>query len=61
MSLSLRVFSFVLIAFYFIVIYKLLKKRRFALKYSLLWLLAGMVMTIIAIWPEVLVRTTRTL
>lgn len=55
MALSLRVFTFVLITVYFIVIFKLLKRKKFALKYSLLWLFAGIVMLIVAIWPEILI------
>lgn len=56
MDLSLRVFAFVLLAVYYIVIFKLLKGKKFALKYSLLWLFAGMVMFIVAIWPQILVK-----
>ena len=56
MSTSLRIFALVLIAIYFVVIFRLLKKKKFALKYSLLWLLAGILMLIIVIWPGVLFR-----
>ena len=55
MSTSLRIFALVLIAIYFVVIVRLLKKKKFALKYSLLWFLAGILMLIVVIWPGVLV------
>ena len=55
MSTSLRIFALVLITIYFVVIFRLLKKQKFALKYSLLWFLAGILMLIIVIWPDVLV------
>ena len=55
MSTSLRIFALVLIAIYFVVIFRLLKKKKFELKYSLLWFLAGILMLIVVIWPNVLV------
>jgi len=55
MSTSLRIFALVLITIYFVVILRLLKKKKFALKYSLLWFLAGILMLVVVIWPEVLV------
>jgi len=54
MSTSLRIFALVLIAIYFVVIFGLLKKKKFALKYSLLWFLAGILMLIVVVWPNVL-------
>lgn len=55
MSTSLRIFALVLITIYFVVIIRLLKKKKFALKYSLLWFLAGILMLVVVIWPDVLV------
>lgn len=54
MTTSLRIFALILIITYFLVIIKLLIKRKFALKYSLLWLFSGGVMLIIALWPNIL-------
>lgn len=54
MSTSLRIFALLLIIIYFLLIFRLLKKKKFALKYSLLWLLAGIVMLIVIIWPGIL-------
>lgn len=39
---------------YFVLILLLLKKREISLKYTLLWLAAGMFMGILVIWPEAL-------
>lgn len=55
MSTSLRIFALVLIAIYFVIIVSLLKRKKFALKYSLLWFLAGILMLIVVIWTDVLV------
>ncbi len=55
MSTSLRIFALILITIYFVVIFRLLKKKKFALQYSLLWFLAGILMLIVVIWPDVLV------
>lgn len=55
MSVAVRIFALVLITIYFVVIIRLLKKKKFALKYSLLWFLAGILMLIVVIWPDVLV------
>ena len=55
MSTAVRIFALVLITFYFVLIISLLKKQKFALKYSLLWFLAGILMLIVVIWPGVLV------
>ena len=55
MSTSLRIFALVLITIYFVVIIRLLKKKKFALKYSLLWFLAGILMLVVVIWPNVLI------
>lgn len=54
MSTSVRVFALVLIVVYFIVILRLLKKSKFVLKYSLLWLFAGVVMLGLIIWPGIM-------
>ena len=55
MSTTLRIFALVLITIYFVVILRLLKKKKFALKYSLLWFLAVILMLVVVIWPEMLV------
>lgn len=54
MSTSVRIFALVLITVYFVVIFSLLRKKKFALKYSLLWFFAVILMLIVVIWPDVL-------
>lgn len=51
----LRIFAAILVIIYFVVIFGLLKKRKLALRYSLLWLFSGIVMLMIIIWPQILV------
>lgn len=46
---------------YFIIILYYLKKRMLDLKYTLLWLVAGLVMGIMVFFPELLVRFVRIL
>ena len=44
---------------YFAALGLLLKKNRLLLKYSLLWIFAGVVMLLFAIWPSLLDRISR--
>lgn len=39
---------------YFVVVLMFLKKKELALKYTLLWLAAGVVLGIMVIWPQIL-------
>lgn len=39
---------------YFVVVVYLLKRRRIDLKYTLIWLLAGICMAVLLIWPDLL-------
>lgn len=51
---NLRVTLIIAVCCYFILILLFLKKRSLELKYTLLWLLAGVVMGIFVIWPKLL-------
>ena len=53
---TLRFFLIAAVLCYFIIILYFLKQRALNLKYTLLWLLAGAVMGIFVIFPELLVR-----
>ncbi len=44
------------IALYFAAIFYLLHKKTLALKYTLMWILAGLVMAVIAVFPGILTR-----
>ena len=51
---TLRVSLICIVISYFVLILILLKKRSISLKYTLLWLLAGVFMGIMVIWPQTL-------
>lgn len=51
---SLRILLIVGIILYFIALYRLLKKRRFILKYALLWIILGVCLLILTIVPGLL-------
>lgn len=54
MSTHLRIVICIAIFIYFIKLLRLIKQRRVMLKYTLLWLLAGVVMIFLVISPELL-------
>lgn len=53
-SMSLRVFLSIALIFYFVIIIALLKKKSLSLKYTLLWIFAGMIMVVLVIIPQIL-------
>ncbi|MCM1251797.1 MAG: DUF2304 domain-containing protein [Clostridium sp.] len=53
---TLRVTLIIAVICYFIIILYFLKQRALNLKYTLLWLLAGAVMGMLVIFPELLIR-----
>lgn len=54
LPIVLRVILMIAVVCYFVIILILLKRKSLELKYTLLWLFAGMVMGIILIFPEIL-------
>lgn len=54
MSNTLRVVLIIGIIIYFMIVLRLLKSKRLTLKYSLLWLLMGVVMAALVIFPQLL-------
>lgn len=52
--ITLRIVLIVAVISYFIIILMFLKKKALALKYTLLWLAAGVVLGIMVIWPNTL-------
>jgi hypothetical protein len=56
---NLRVVLIVLVISYFIVILYFLKQKALNLKYTLLWLVAGFVMGILVVVPELLTKIIR--
>ena len=55
MTVSLKIFAVIIVAIYFAVVIRLLRNRKFLLKYSLLWLFAGIVMFVTILKPEIIV------
>lgn len=54
MSITLRIFILIGIVFYFVLIFHFLRKKELALKYTLLWLAAGLIMLVFDLFPMLL-------
>lgn len=52
----LQISALVGIALYFAAIFYLLRKKTLALKYTLMWILAGLLMAVMAVFPGILTR-----
>lgn len=53
---NLRIVLIIGVIAYFIIILMFLKRKELSLKYSLLWLLAGVILGVMVVWPELLSR-----
>lgn len=53
-SKTLQIMMLIAVALYFIIVLFLLKKRSLNLKYTLLWLLSGGIMLLLAVFPQIL-------
>ena len=51
---TLRLVLIIGVVSYFVIILMFLKKRALSLKYTLLWIMAGVVLGIMVIWPTLL-------
>ena len=56
---TLRVVLIVAVIVYFIMILIFLKNKTLELRYTLLWMFAGMILAVLVIWPELLSRLVR--
>ena len=54
MSITLRIFILIGIIFYFVLIFHFLRKKELALKYTLLWMAAGVIMLFFDLFPTLL-------
>lgn len=54
-STNLRIVLVFAVVLYFILILHFLKKKTISLKYTLMWLVAGVVMALLVIWPRLLI------
>ena len=60
MSKTLQIFMLVAVAVYFALLIYFLRRKRIILKYSLLWLLSGIVMLLMTLFPRMLDWTAKT-
>lgn len=51
---NLRIVLIIGVIAYFVIILMFLKKKSLSLKYTLLWLLAGVILGVMVIWPSLL-------
>ena len=56
---TLRVVLIAAVIVYFIMILIFLKNKTLGLRYTLLWMFAGMILAVLVIWPELLSRLVR--
>jgi len=54
MSRRLQIAMLVAIGIYFLVVFQLLKRKNLNLKYTLLWLFSGVIMLMLAVFPQIL-------
>ena len=54
MTAMLQIVAVIAVLVFFIILISLLKKNKLALRYSLLWMLSGLVMLILALFPGLL-------
>lgn len=54
----LRISLIIALICYFVLIMIFLKRRDISLKYTLLWIFAGIFMGVLVLWPEILTRIT---
>ena len=59
--INLRIILVIGVIVYFVIILMFLKKKALALKYTLLWLIAGVILGVMVVWPETLTRFIRML
>lgn len=55
LSSKLRLAMLIAIGVYFLIVFLLLKKESLNLKYTLLWLLSGIIMLVLAVFPQTLI------
>jgi len=53
-SNKLQVSMLIAVGLYFLIVFRLLKRKSLNLKYTLLWLLSGVIMLVLAVFPQIL-------
>jgi len=60
-NIVLQISLIIGILIYFYILFYLIKRKSLNLKYTLLWMLSGLIMLIVAIFPSVMINVTRIL
>ena len=58
MDVKLRIFLAIGVVIYFVLLVIMLKRRRIILKYTLMWMLAGLVLVVFLLWPRLVFNTS---
>ena len=53
-SSKLQIAMLIAVGLYFLIVFQLLKRKTLNLKYTLLWLASGVVMLVLAVFPQIL-------
>ena len=53
-SHKLQIAMLIAVGLYFLIVFQLLKRKTLNLKYTLLWLASGVVMLVLAVFPQIL-------
>lgn len=53
---TLRLFLLIAILVYFVLLVLLMRRGSMSIKYSLVWVFAGLIMLILIVWPDILYR-----
>lgn len=54
MNINLRIFLVICIVVYLGIIFNLLRKKNLNLKYTLIWLFSGIIMLVVAVFPQII-------
>ena len=54
LSTKLQIMMLIAVCAYFLIVFHLLKRKTLNLKYTLLWLISGIIMLVLAVFPKIL-------
>ncbi len=61
MSITIRIILLLAIGGYFVILWSLLSKKQLTLKYTLLWILIGILLFVLVLFPQILAVISRLL
>ncbi len=59
LSLNLKIFAYLIIIFYFVIVLNAVHKDKMPIKSSILWFLIGFLMIVFILFPEMLIKISR--